>query len=189
VADRRRRDRRRLSAGAYLAFSTFVMPGLRKLPPAHAISAMNSINKAAPSNPLLMLVLFGTGIVCVLVMIAGFQHKGDPAAVWQIAGAALYLVSALILVGYHVPPNDQLMKVDPNAAGAGACAARIFDWMADLRLRQQTAATSARSPPPTSRPHWIRCAATSCAPQSSRSGRCSGSPRSAASSSPTPRRG
>ena len=189
MADRRRRDRRRLSAGAYLAFSTFVMPGLRKLPPAHAISAMNSINKAAPSNPLLMLVLFGTGIVCVLVMIAGFQHKGDPAAVWQIAGAALYLVSALILVGYHVPPNDQLMKVDPNAAGAGACAARIFDWMADLRLRQQTAATSARSPPPTSRPHWIHCAATSCAPQSSRSGRCSGSPRSAASSSPTLRRG
>jgi uncharacterized membrane protein len=49
----------------YLAFSTFVMPGLRKLPPAHAISAMNSINKAAPSNPLLTLVLFGTGIVCV----------------------------------------------------------------------------------------------------------------------------
>ena len=47
----------------YLAFSTFVMPGLRKLPPAHAISAMNSISKAAPGNPLLMLVLFGTGIV------------------------------------------------------------------------------------------------------------------------------
>jgi uncharacterized membrane protein len=66
-----------LGAGVYLAFSTFVMPGLRKLPPAHAISAMSSINKAAPSNPPLMLVLFGTGIVCVLVMIAGFQHKGD----------------------------------------------------------------------------------------------------------------
>src|SRR5258706_464510 len=94
------------------------MPGLRKLPPAHAISAMNSINMAAPSNPQLMLVLFGTGIVCVLVMIAGLQHKGDPAAVWQIAGAALYLVSVLILVGYQVPPNDQLIKVDPNAAGA-----------------------------------------------------------------------
>jgi uncharacterized membrane protein len=75
VADRRRRDRRRLSAGVYLAFSTFVMPGLRKLPPAHAISAMNSINKAAPSNPLLTLVLFGTGIVCVLVRIAGSSTR------------------------------------------------------------------------------------------------------------------
>lgn len=52
-----------LSAGVYLAFSTVAMPGPRKLPPAHAISAMNSINKAAPGNPLLMLVPFGTGIV------------------------------------------------------------------------------------------------------------------------------
>jgi uncharacterized membrane protein len=49
----------------YLTWPALVTPGLRKLPPAHAISAMNSINKAAPSNPLLMLVLFGTGIVCV----------------------------------------------------------------------------------------------------------------------------
>src|SRR5689334_11845619 len=48
-----------------------------------------------------MLVLSGTGIVCVLVVIAGFQHKGGPAAVWQIAGA-LYLVSVLILVGCHL---------------------------------------------------------------------------------------
>ena len=73
-----------VGAGLYLAFSTFVMPGLRKLPPAHAISAMSSINKAAPSNPL------------------------------------------LILVGYHVPHNDQLMKVGPNAAGAGATWSRFY---------------------------------------------------------------
>ena len=76
-----------LSADVYLAFSTFVMPGLRKQPPAHAIDAMSSINKAAPGNPLLMLVLFGTGIACVPLMIAGFRHRDDPAAVWQIAGA------------------------------------------------------------------------------------------------------
>lgn len=50
-------------------------------------------------------------------MIAGFQHKGGPAAVWQIAGTALYLVSVLILVGYHVPRNDQLMKADPAPPG------------------------------------------------------------------------
>jgi hypothetical protein len=47
----------------------------------------------------------------------GIPHRGDPAAVWQINGAGLYLVSVLILVGYHVPHNDQLIKVDPNAAG------------------------------------------------------------------------
>jgi uncharacterized membrane protein len=106
-----------LSAGVYPAFPAFVMPGPRKLPPAHAISAMSSTSKAAPGSPLLMLVPSGTGIVCVLVMIAGFAHKGDPAAVRQIAGAALYLISVLILAGYHVPHNDQLMKADPTPPG------------------------------------------------------------------------
>jgi uncharacterized membrane protein len=80
-----------LSAGVYLAFPAFVMPGLRKLPPAHAISAMSSTSKAAPGNPLLMLVLSGTGIVCVLVMIAGFQHKGDPAAALQMERESVLL--------------------------------------------------------------------------------------------------
>ena len=54
-----------LSAGVYLAFSTFVMGGIHRLSPSQAISAMNGINKAAPANPLLLLVLFGTGVpVC-----------------------------------------------------------------------------------------------------------------------------
>ena len=92
-----------LAAGVYLAFSTFVMPGLRRTSHSQAISAMSAINKAAPANPLLMVVLFGTGIVCVLLLIAGVRHRDDPAAVWQIVGAAHYLVSVLILVGcYHI---------------------------------------------------------------------------------------
>ena len=135
-----------LSAGVYLAFLTFVMPGLRKQPPAHAIDAMSSINKAAPGNPLLMLVLFGTGIACVPLMIAGFRHRDDPAAVWQIAGAGLYLVSALILVGYHVPHNDQLMKADPNAAGASATWSHFYTaWMAWNHARTLAAAGGAAS--------------------------------------------
>ena len=135
-----------LSAGVYLAFLTFVMPGLRKQPPAHAISAMSSINRAAPGNPLLMLVLFGTGIACVPLMIAGFRHRDDPAAVWQIAGAGLYLVSVLILVGYHVPHNDQLMKADPNAAGASATWSHFYTaWMAWNHARTLAAAGGAAS--------------------------------------------
>jgi uncharacterized membrane protein len=134
-----------LGAGVYLAFSTFVMPGLRKLSPSNAISAMNSINKAAPSNPLLMLVLFGTGIVCVLLMITGFQRR-DTVAVWQIVGAALYLISLLVLVGYHVPHNDQLMKVDPNAPGAHATWSHFYTaWMAWNHIRTLAAAGGAVS--------------------------------------------
>jgi uncharacterized membrane protein len=107
-----------LSAGVYLAFSTLVMGGIRKLTPSQAITAMKSINRAAPTNPLLMLVLFGTGIICVLLMISGLQHRDNPAAAWQIVGAVLFLIGMLITITYHVPHNDQLMKVDASAAGA-----------------------------------------------------------------------
>jgi uncharacterized membrane protein len=135
-----------LAAGVYLAFSTFVMPGLRRTSHSQAISAMSAINKAAPANPLLMVVLFGTGIVCVLLLIAGVRHRDDPAAVWQIVGAALYLVSVLILVGYHIPHNDQLMKVDPNGAGAGATWSHFYSgWMIWNHLRTLTAAGGAVS--------------------------------------------
>lgn len=92
---------------------------------------MNGINKAAPASPLLMLVLFGTGVVCVLLMISGFQHRDDPAAVWQIVGAALFLIGMLITIMYHVPHNDQLIKVDPNAARASATWKHFYSpWMA-----------------------------------------------------------
>jgi uncharacterized membrane protein len=120
-----------LSAGVYLAFSTLVMGGIRRLSPSQAISAMQGINKAAPANPLLMLVLFGTGVVCVLLMISGFQHRDNPAAVWQIAGAGLFLIGMLITIMYHIPHNDRLLKVDPNAGGASATWAHFYQpWMA-----------------------------------------------------------
>src|SRR3954452_20232878 len=87
-----------VAAGVYFAFSTFVLPGLRRTSSAQAISAMNGINKAAPASPLLMLVLFGTGAACILLMISSFRPGGDPAAVWRIVGCALYLASVVITV-------------------------------------------------------------------------------------------
>ncbi len=106
-----------ITAGVYFAFSTFVMTGLRRLSHSQSIAAINAINKAAP-NPLFMLALFGTGIVCILLAISGVQHRDDPAAVWQIVGCALYLLSVLVTIVYHIPHNEALMKIDPNSAGA-----------------------------------------------------------------------
>jgi uncharacterized membrane protein len=124
-----------ITAGVYFAFSTFVMVALRRLSNSQAISAMNSINKAAP-NPLFMLALFGTAIVCVLLMISGLQHRDNPAAMWQIVGAALYLVSVVITVIYHIPHNDQLMRVDPNGAGAGTTWTHFYSgWLAWNHVR------------------------------------------------------
>jgi uncharacterized membrane protein len=128
-----------ITAGVYFAFSTFIMTGLRRLTHSQSIAAMNAINKAAP-NPLFMLTLFGTAIVCVLLAISGFRHRSDPATVWLLAGCALYIVSVLVTVAYHIPRNDELMKIDPNSAGAAAAWSHfVTPWMAWNHVRALTA--------------------------------------------------
>jgi uncharacterized membrane protein len=87
-----------------------------------------------------MLALFGTAILCILLVIAGFRHREDSAAVWQLTGCALYLVSVLITVMYHVPHNDALMRVDPDAAGADSTWSHFYTgWMAWNHVRTLSA--------------------------------------------------
>lgn len=133
-----------LGAGVYLAFSTIVMPGLRTRPPAQAVGAMNAVNRAAPRDPVLMLVLFGTGVLCVAVLVVGIRDGGNPAAGLRIAGAVLYLVSVAILLGYHVPHNDRLRWVDPAAADAGESWSRFHTgWTGWNHARTLAAAAGA----------------------------------------------
>ena len=53
-----------LVAGVFFAFSSFVMPALKRLPPAQGISAMRSINRLAVT-PAFMTALFGTAAACL----------------------------------------------------------------------------------------------------------------------------
>jgi uncharacterized membrane protein len=129
-----------LSAGVYLAFSTFIIAGIRRLPPAQAISAFNGINRAAPASPVFMLVLFGTGLVCLALVVLGLVHRHGPAAGWLVAGAALVVLSLLITVVYHVPHNDRLMTVDVDAATAAQTWSHfITPWLAWNHARALTA--------------------------------------------------
>ena len=48
----------------FCAFSTFVMPALKRLPAPQGIAAMQSINELAVT-PLFMTALFGTAAACV----------------------------------------------------------------------------------------------------------------------------
>jgi uncharacterized membrane protein len=126
-----------ITAGVYFAFSTFIMTGLRRLSHAQSIAAMNAINKAAP-NPLFMLALFGTAIACVVLAIHGLRNR-DAATVWLLLGCALYLISALVTVAYHIPHNEALMTVDPNANGAGTTWSRfVRPWLAWNHVRTVT---------------------------------------------------
>lgn len=106
-----------VTGGVYFAFSTFVMSGLRKLPDRQGLSAMQAVNKAAP-NPLFMTALFGTAVLAVGLVVAGVRRWGDGGSVQLVVGSALYLVSVVLTIGFHVPRNDALDKVDAGAADA-----------------------------------------------------------------------
>jgi len=106
-----------LVAGVLFAFSAFVMTALGRLPAAQGLSAMQAINRAAPS-PLFMAALFGTSLVCVGVAVSALGHLGEASARWALAGSILYLGAVALTIAYHVPRNDALAAVTPTGAGA-----------------------------------------------------------------------
>lgn len=106
------------AAGAFLTFSTFTIDGLKALPPAQGIAAMQSINRHATA-PLFMLVLFGTGAACIGLAVHSLTHLNEPDAKRGLLAASIYLAGVVgLTIGYHVPRNDHLAALDPDSTAA-----------------------------------------------------------------------
>jgi uncharacterized membrane protein len=132
-----------LMAGLFLAFSTAVMPGLRRLAPAGGAAAMQQVNRAI-LNPLFGLVFGGTALVC-LVLAVGAPLSGRGGAGWVVAGALLYLVGAVVVtMAVNVPMNNRLDAAEP-AAAAALWPGYLTRWTAwnHLRAAACTGATAA----------------------------------------------
>ena len=108
-----------LVGGVFFAFSTFVMPALRRLPPTDGLAAMQAMNRAAPASGLFMAALGGTALLSLGLAANAATHLDEAHARYELLGAALYLSSIAITAGYHVPHNDTLALVEPAGAGAG----------------------------------------------------------------------
>ncbi len=108
-----------LVGGVFFAFSTFVMPALRRLPPTDGLVAMQAMNRAAPASGLFMAALGGTALLSLGLGADAATHLDDDHARYALLGAGLYLSSIAITAGYHVPHNDTLALVEPAGAGAG----------------------------------------------------------------------
>jgi uncharacterized membrane protein len=107
-----------LVAGVFLAFSSFVMAALARLPSGNGISAMQAINITV-INPLFMTVLFGTAMLCIAVVYSAFRDSLNAQSIIRIAGAVLYLVGCIVVtMALNVPLNDALAALDPNSAEA-----------------------------------------------------------------------
>ena len=98
-----------LIAGAFFAFSSFVMGALGKLPPAHGIAAMQSINVVV-INPWFMSAFIGTAR-------AEPRHVGDGAR--AVAGTGRGVSSRRLAVVFRrrVPGHDAVQRAEKQRAG------------------------------------------------------------------------
>lgn len=116
--------------GVFFAFSSFVMPGLARMPAAGGIAAMNSINVTAVT-PLFMTALFGTALVCLVVGVGALMGWSQSGSLWLIAGSLIYLVGiVMVTIVFNVPLNDALAAVDPASANGASLWSRYLDeWV------------------------------------------------------------
>ena len=76
---------------------------------------MQSINRYAP-NPLFMAALLGTAAACLPLGVSTVRHLDEPANPHLLTGSGLYLAGVVLTVAYHVPRNDAMALLDPDAA-------------------------------------------------------------------------
>jgi len=132
-----------LIAGAFFAFSTFVMKALGNLPPPQGIAAMQSINVVV-INPWFMSAFLGTGLMCVIVFIASLLRWQNSVTPYLLAGSVLYLVgTVLVTMVFNVPRNDALAAVAPATPEAATLwVSYLSTWTAWNHLRTIAALTA-----------------------------------------------
>ena len=135
-----------LMAGLFFAFSVAVMRGLGRVPAAHGMAAMQSINVAI-LNPIFLTVFLGTAAVCLFVLVSSLLRWQEAGALLFVAGAALYLVGAfLTTVVVNVPMNQALAATTPtDPQAAGRWAEYLTKWTAwnHVRMLASLAAATA----------------------------------------------
>ncbi|HEX2182453.1 MAG TPA: anthrone oxygenase family protein [Rubrobacteraceae bacterium] len=133
-----------LVAGVFFAFSTFVMPALKRVPPANGIAAMQSINELAVT-PAFMAALFGTAVACLGLVVRAAVSSGEWPTALVIAGGALYLVGTIgVTIACNVPLNDGLATLHPQGAGAASrWAEYVAKWTAWNHVRTVAALAAA----------------------------------------------
>lgn len=105
-----------LMAGFFFAWSTIGMSGLRRAPDEQGLRVMQEVNRAANASPIFLFAFLGTPALCVAVGVSALMNIDDAASAYQLVASALYLVGAFgLTVAYHIPRNNELDRLDPDA--------------------------------------------------------------------------
>ncbi|MFC7625185.1 DUF1772 domain-containing protein [Microlunatus sp. GCM10028923] len=131
-------------SGAFFAFSTFAIWGIAALPAPAAVRAMQSVNVAAVRPPL-MIALFGTAVLCIVMIIFGVIGLGQGDGWWFLIAGLLYLIGNPVLtIAYNVPRNNTLAAADPDDPEAGGVWRHYLrEWVPANTVRSVTAAVAA----------------------------------------------
>ena len=106
-----------LIAGVFLAFSSFVMGALGRLPAEQGAAAMQHINVVV-INPWFLGPFMGTAALSVGLVVVGLIPKADP---WLVAGGLLYAVGTFgVTVVGNIPLNNALAEIEPDSEGGKA---------------------------------------------------------------------
>lgn len=131
------------NGGVFLAFSTFVMPALDRLPAAQAVAAMQAINRSATKPPF-MAVLFGTTAATTVLTVRGLAQRGSAEGRLLLAGGGLFLMGVTALtIGHHVPLNNALASHKPKADPVRAWADYSPSWKQMNHVRTASGLASA----------------------------------------------
>jgi uncharacterized membrane protein len=117
-----------LVGGLFFAFSAITMKALGRLPPAHGIAAMQSINVVV-LNRWFFAAFFGTAADCIILAVYSLSSWPAVGATYLLAGSSLYLAGViLVTMAFNVPLNNSLAAVDANSAAGSQL------WVRYLRL-------------------------------------------------------
>jgi uncharacterized membrane protein len=105
-----------LIAGAFFAFSAFVLAALARLPARSGIAAMQSLIVAIKS-PLFLTVFFGTAAFAALLGLAAPLRWSEPGALYLLIGSLLYLNGPFgVTLLKNLPLNNKLLPMKPESA-------------------------------------------------------------------------
>ncbi|RYX85266.1 DUF1772 domain-containing protein [bacterium] len=135
-----------LIAGAFFAFSVFVMSALARLPASQGMTAMQSINITV-LNPIFLGVFMGTALSCLILAVNALLRWSQPGTAFLLAASLLYLIGTfLVTVIFNVPLNDALAAAKPNTPeGAQLWAKYLSQWTMWNHVRTLAALASLAS--------------------------------------------
>lgn len=107
-----------LLGGNFFAFSALFLRAVGGLTAERGIVAMQATVTAAKTQALLVL-FFGTAVVCLVLGALSAFHWDDPFAPYALAGATVFLLGGFaVTMLWIIPLNKKLLAASPDAASA-----------------------------------------------------------------------